>query len=92
MLRVSGIGFDTKNKIITRENTYNVGDKVVKVEELQTRDLGKFLRITEFRNGKKVKSEIKHLDKDVFEKAVKESKDDIGKLTAKIALSCEEDN
>lgn len=87
-LKVSGIGFDTKNKIITKEDTYNLGDKVVKVEELQTRDLGKFIRVTEFKNGKKIRCKITHLDKDVFER---EAKDSLSEKMKRIFMSCDED-
>ena len=88
MLRVSGIGFDTKNKIITKEDTYNLGDKVIKIEELQTKDLGKFLRVTEFKNGKKVRCKITHLDKDTFEKVAKDS---LNEKMKRIFMSCDED-
>lgn len=68
MLKVSNVDFDVKNKIIIHSDSYNLGDKIIKIEQIRTKDLGDFIKVTETKNGKKIRSSIRHLDKDTFEK------------------------
>ena len=71
MFKVSGVNIDPKNNIITRYTTYNAGDRIVKIEELQTKDLGDFVRVTEWKQGKKIKSELKPIDRDTYVKRIR---------------------
>jgi len=89
MRKVTGIGFDQGHRLINRTETYNAGDRVIKIEEIKTKDLGTFIKETTYDKGKKVRSNILHLDKDKFERIAKSGEEE--RIMADLFTKCEED-